>query len=66
MIARVGPSDANVLITGENATGKSQAAILEIMGAGESNNGTYLYGEEIVKEGFATKMIESGKGEDKD
>lgn len=49
-----------------DATGKSRNEILKMMSAGDSNSGTYLYGEDILKEGFATKLIDNGSNQDKE
>ena len=48
------------------ATGISQKEISEMMSAGVDNNGTWLYGEEIVNSGFADKMINTEDTKDKE
>lgn len=56
----------NVIATAySKATGKSKQEVLNLMAESPDNNGTYFYGADIVENGFANRMIESGEDLDK-
>lgn len=54
-------TDKVIALAYSKASGKHINEIQEFMSAGTDNNGSYFYGEDIVNNGFANRILESGE-----